>query len=824
MKAILQILMMFLVIHQLHAQIPEIPVQAEVEEENFHIPYEKIYLHIDRSHYFANDTIWFKAYAKTEPKKNDSLDYSSENMYVYLSKATDTNILKKTLVRMENGSGTANIILSDLEAGDYFLSAYTDLMRIWSDDYIFQKAITIQEPGKLVAKKDQNDKVNISFHPESGLLIPEVNNKAVVLARNGSGFPASSFQGYFMNSRSDTLSTIQIDKKGMALMELVPNANDTYHILGRGADGNWEKYDLPNFFQEGVLIQTDFQSHPDKLFITLVKSPEIKDQKFQMVALASGKPVYELIFDMNEAQQSMVLDKENFMPGIFNIAVLDDSGNILGERNVYLHPGAQPVIGFTSQKQKFNPRENVRLALEVMDKFDEGLESELSVSVIDMNQVSQLENSNIGSHYSLLAHLSGEAQNFHPEFDPTETNFEKKLDMMLMAFPLRSSLSNSLALTSSREVINIPSGFKQKMQLLGEEKKPVSEPTLLEVLIYPSQGFPEVREIETDEKGFFTLEGLFFQDHAPVLIQEIEKNKRGKVEKYPIKPEYIRLVDSELPVAMNQKQIELKTETQSTYLNDIHLYRKIREADIGLREVLLDTVDVENRRERFGISDKTSIFGVNADITLEIPDRGYDHMNVFLYMRGRVPGMIMLGDPNDLGNPPMVFFRMGMQKQGFTNGLNPSGGGATILLNGVITASQFVAPILLSDVQKIEILNNVASTSVFGARASAGVINVITKQAYASFNPPKREEAIKVPGFSQPYRFSEIAEGPKVQDPFKNNLKSTVYWNPYVETDFEGKGEIEFTLSDASSDFLIIVEGLSKEGEPIFGTYQISTQ
>lgn len=826
MKAIAQILILLFSFQHLSAQVPETAVQAEIEEEEFNIPFEKIYLHTDKSHYFSNDTVWLKAYAKTLPNESKLMEGHSEALYVYLSKADDSEVLKKSIVRMEKGSGTANLVLTDLESGDYLLSAYTDLMRLWAEDYIFQKPITIQEPGRLVTKNDQKEKVKISFHPESDLLIPEVKNRAVVMAKNGSGFPASSFQGYLMNNRSDTLSPIQIDKKGMSMLEFVPKANDTYHILGRGSDGNWEKHDLPNFSQQGVLIQTDFHSDPNKLFITLVKSPEIQHQKFQMVALSSGKPVYELIFDMKESQQSMSLDKENFMPGIFNIAVLDDSGKILGERHVYLHPGALPKIEFASQKQQFSPREKVQLGLEVMDEFDEGLETELSVSVVDLNQVSQLENPNINSHFALLAYLTGDAQNFLPRFLEEETDLGKSLDMMLMAFPVRNALSKVMALKETGSNFSIPVGFNQKIQVLDDNGVTLTKAKELEVLVYPFQGSPEVFDLKTDSKGIFDLAGMYFQDSARVMVTELIENKRGRTEKLTLSAERLRMVEDEIPISTTRSQYEISQSTSDTYLNDVKRYRKIREADTDSRDFLLDTVNVENIRERFGISDRTSFYGGDADIVLKVPDKGYEQMNVFQYMRGRVAGMTMEGDVNNFANPPMVFFRQNIQKGGFANGLNQESGisGALFLLDGVITERANIGPILMPDIERIEILNTVASSSVYGHRGGLGVVNIITKRVDARLNAPSPDQSILIPGFSRTFSFREIAEGQPIKDPFKNNLKSTVYWNPYVETDFEGKGEIEFTLSDAASEFLIVVEGMSKEGEPIYGTYQIRTQ
>lgn len=822
MKAVIQYLLLYFLTSSVLAQIPEKDIEAEIEEAEINIPFEKVYLHTDKSHYFPNDTIWLKGYARTVPSDFDAPNFHSDALYVSLRKSGEEKILKKALVRMENGSGTANLLISDLESGDYILSAYTDLMRIWSEDYIFTKPLVVQDPGKLAMKQKNPEQILVSLHPESGLLIPGIKNKAVALVKDENGSPLDTFKGYLMNNKSDTICPLQMDQKGMCMVEFEPTAGETFFILGSGPDGNWKKHELPDFFQKGVLIQTDWSSHPEKLLISLFKSEEIRDQKFQMVAMSAGQAVYEAIFDMNEARQSMALDKDKFLPGVFNISILDESGQVLGERNVFLHPQALAKVTFENNTLQPSPRQKVSIDLEVLDEFDAGLEADLSISVIDLKQSGTIPSSNLSSHFLLHSYLDGGSTAFLPVLDQSDEKLAQKLDMLLMAFPLRNSLAKTLALQSaSDEALMLPTGFQKTLQVLGEGGKPITEPKTLEVLVYPQNGVPEAVDVSTDAKGIFTLKGLYFQNTASLVIQEVIENRKGKKEKTPVKPGYIRVLDEQLPPTFAQSQFESTKETQNPYLNDVMRYRMLVEANA--KEILLDTVEVENNRQRIDIPDKANLYGVNADITMEIPYRGYDHMNVFLYMRGRVPGMIMLGDPNDFGNPPRVFFRMGVHNYSFGGGIQ-NAQGALFLLNGVVIDKALIAAIPMGQVHRLDILNNVASANAYGARGASGVINVITKLGYARFNPPEPEEAFQLQGFHQAYNFREISEGVPVKDPFKNNLKSTIYWNPYLETDEEGRGELNFTLSDASSDFLVIVEGMSKTGEPIFGSFKVSSQ
>jgi hypothetical protein len=154
-----------------------------------------------------------------------------------------------------------------------------------------------------------------------------------------------------------------------------------------------------------------------------------------------------------------------------------------------------------------------------------------------------------------------------------------------------------------------------------------------------------------------------------------------------------------------------------------------------------------------------------------------------------------------------------------------SGGGAAFFLDGVLTNRVMIATLLMSDVERIEILKTIASQAILGSQAGgAGAINVITKRA----NPDKlkfqKDYAVTASGYIEPQDFPVHAAGEKQKDPFLVNYGATVYWNPKVQTDASGKGQVQFVLNDLETDFTIVVEGMSKSGQPVFGRYTISVR
>jgi hypothetical protein len=72
--------------------------------------------------------------------------------------------------------------------------------------------------------------------------------------------------------------------------------------------------------------------------------------------------------------------------------------------------------------------------------------------------------------------------------------------------------------------------------------------------------------------------------------------------------------------------------------------------------------------------------------------------------------------------------------------------------------------------------------------------------------------------FYTPSKYIENV-GPKIPD-----YRSTIYWNPDIITDKNGKAMVEFPLTDGKTQVEVRLEGLSVEGKPVSATYTIRVQ
>jgi TonB-dependent Receptor Plug Domain/CarboxypepD_reg-like domain len=115
--------------------------EEKMDWQNFGLLREKVYLHTDRDYYYPRENIWFKVYmGYSMPVLRDTL---SRTLYVELVDPQKTILQSKTY-RINRGVTWGDFKLADsLQAGEYYLRAYTNWMRNYGDSALFVKSVPI---------------------------------------------------------------------------------------------------------------------------------------------------------------------------------------------------------------------------------------------------------------------------------------------------------------------------------------------------------------------------------------------------------------------------------------------------------------------------------------------------------------------------------------------------------------------------------------------------------------------------------------------------------------------------------------------------------
>ncbi|MBT8264018.1 MAG: hypothetical protein KJN75_01645, partial [Muriicola sp.] len=110
------------------------------------LPREVVFVHVNKAVFIKGENIGFKAYVLDKDTKKRSLE--TKNLYCIISDEKET-ILKKQLIRIEDGIGNGTIVIDSLfTTGNYTLKAYTNWMRNFSEPNYFEQTISIIDPEK----------------------------------------------------------------------------------------------------------------------------------------------------------------------------------------------------------------------------------------------------------------------------------------------------------------------------------------------------------------------------------------------------------------------------------------------------------------------------------------------------------------------------------------------------------------------------------------------------------------------------------------------------------------------------------------------------
>jgi len=138
-----------------------------------------------------------------------------------------------------------------------------------------------------------------------------------------------------------------------------------------------------------------------------------------------------------------------------------------------------------------------------------------------------------------------------------------------------------------------------------------------------------------------------------------------------------------------------------------------------------------------------------------------------------------------------------------------------LLVDGVVVND--ASAIANLDPEQVEKIDVVMNKYIVGEYLTSGIVNVITKKAdFSSVILPDYAVRIHfrsvdpVFSFSSPDYSSESIKNNHVPD-----FRNTLYWNPSLKQDSDGKFRIEFYSSDMESDYTINIQGVDANGKPL---------
>ncbi len=654
------------------------------------------------------------------------------------------------------------------------------------------------------------NKVDLQFFPESGKLIYEVPTIVALKSVNEFGKPAD-VSGVIVDELGTTITTFQSYHDGMGGFSMAPKTGKNYYALIQKPFRSKKRIPLPIIYKNGVSFSAEHAGDE----VTLNIHNLSKNQLSLKVTNASGSLLKKVL---QKDQKKIVINAKDFSIGVTKFSLLDTKGHILAERLIFLHPTKLLKIDIDLKKTIYETREEVIVSLYTSDKNNNPIPANLSLAIADNKLLSLADDKqdHIISHLLLSSELKGKIHEPMFYFDETEPKATKGIDYLMLTHGWRNyTLNNNLGFENAE--------FKPERHTTqsGSILNKQGYPEQAHLLLFDQNG-GKVRVFDTTEKGEFhfkikpgtTYTLLAYTDNNKDLIiyKNGQQNVRGINANNEISSILLEQGVIENP-NINTKPLQqsIKEEVKRNQKSTTAASALLIEDSEALEEVVV---------LGYGTMVKRDLSGSVAVVSSEDILPGTEIESV---LAGQVAGVTITNASSIYGSTAQVRVRGTASLSGNNQPLFVIDG---VPMNNATIQNTGIAEINPSDIEIITVLKDMAATTLYGSRGSNGVIVINTKNngSINNYGKKRLNNAAYNNYVVQTFygnngkatysskQFYMPKYGKKQEASERTDFRNTIYWNPIIQTDKNGKASFIFYNSDAISSFKIIAEGIGYNG------------
>jgi hypothetical protein len=743
---------------------------------NLKFPQEKIYLHLDRPSYWANDDIWFKAYLKNSP-------ISESNLYVELVNSSG-EVVSKNICWVQNGLAYGDIhVDEELSSGVYQIRAYTNWLRNFDDTWFFRKNLVVwnlrdkqpAENSKELTTKD----VDLQFFPEGGTFISGVKNRVAFKAidKNGKGV---DFQGEITDDLGNKIASLKSGFKGIGSVVFEPQEGRKYKAQVTVPGGKTLDIDLPKSESTGEILSVDPTSSKN-IQITVsfkgVGSEPVSGKEYLVIGQSGGAVCFQKKIVASPESGTFEINKSFLPAGIVKFTLFDQAMIPHCERLVFVNHQDHINIEIKTDKTDYLNREKVELELKSISTEGIPCIANLSVSVYNAENQFQTEKypDNILTHFLLSSELRGTIEEPAYYFKDDSLSTLLALDNVMLTHGYRQFEWKEIREDKYPEIAYQPVGC---IQLGGTvtstvRGRPVPK---AKVTMMTVKSLLATYEQTADSLGRFLFTDLYFNDTLYVALQAVNQkgNRNTEIEidvKSATSPK-----STYLPFNYKfEKENEAMTSTFLSELSPEIINRKWRLSDT----IMLGDINVMTRKMKK--SDRHNRPYAEADYVFEVSKFDMVNNDIFEMM--------------DLNSAAMRSFM---------------GKGPQLFLDGAPVDMEFIADKPVSWFDKVE-----AVTMAPGPHGIGPGLFFYTKRGAPHYVPADvfGMKSYAVLGYSVIRQFYSPEYENREIPVERKDFRSTIYWNPIVITDSTGVAHTSFYNSDEVGNMQIIVEGVTADGK-----------
>ena len=785
------------------------------------LPQEKVYLHLDNTCYFVGDTIWYKGYVTRSDK--GTLTDMSKILYVELL-TPDGFLVERQQLEMPNGTANGAFVLTDsLYAGYYELRAYTRWMlnfgqyehphAQWSEDAFYNKEMakdffrdyeklysrvfpvydkpketghytkdmTLRPLRRYFKARKGKPELELKFYPEGGNLVAGTDCNVALELNTEEGEHLENVEIDILDPQGRNITRTRTGNRGRCTFIL----HDVASEEGYKAVFQYKGYDyevkLPEVEEEGIALQV---RQDTLLRIELQRSEGLTDfpEGLALQVMAQGIPQTLQHIDFGDKRKTNVtIPLNELRTGVNQITVFDGKGQIYADRLCFVnrHGYDSARIDIHGIEPQYEPFAPVTLNLKLQDIQDTA--TSVSLAVRDRATEEQTyDNGTMLTEMMLASEIKGFVENPGYYFLQQDLRTLRTVDFLMMTHGWRRHHIQNVLTAPSMNLTN----YMEKGQTISGRIKGFFGGNVKKgpiCILAPKQNI--IATTTTDEKGEFIV-NTSFRDSTTFLVQARTKRGFAGVDIVIDTPQY--------PATSHKSPFHDGT---ATFMEDYLLNTRDQYyMEGGMRVYNLKEVVVTGSRKKAS-SESIYTGGINT-YTIE-GDRleGFGAQTAFDAVT-RLPGIsVTNGNEIHIRNNPEQ---------------------PVIVVDDVVYEddNDILTMIQTSDMSSLSLLRG-ADAAILGSRGSAGAIVITLKDGKDIPARPAQGIITCTPlGYSDSVEFYHPTyDTPEKKNDQRSDLRSTIYWNPSLQLDANGKAIIEYYTPDSTAPEDITIEGVDKNGK-----------
>lgn len=272
------------------------------------------------------------------------------------------------------------------------------------------------------------NKIKVDIFPEGGDLVTGLESKVAFRALNEFNKPAD-IEGVLLNQNGNQITSFSSFHQGMGAFTFIPKPHETYHIKITKPEHIDESYALPEALPKGYVLNVDAAANEVALNVNTTEAEELS-----VVAQVRNKVYYTTVVDAKSGSNKFVFPTANFPIGVSQITLFDSKGIARAERLAFVNKDKQLNVSIETDKEKYLPREKVKMTIQVKDERGIPMPATLSMAVVNDQFLTFADDKsgNIVSQLLLEQDINQKVEEPAFYFNKKEEKADLALDYLLM--------------------------------------------------------------------------------------------------------------------------------------------------------------------------------------------------------------------------------------------------------------------------------------------------------------------------------------------------------------------------------------------------------